>query len=108
MKIMTIDEFKSEIKSQKVPIEKVTFQCPACLSIQSAEDLIAAGVGKDLDEVENFVAFSCIGRWNKDKGCDWTLGGLFQIHELEVIDSEGKKHPCFIPIKRLEDQLWEK
>ncbi len=100
MKTMTVDEFREALKSQGVPIEEVTFQCPRCKTLQSANDLIKAGVGKNLDEVEKFIAFSCIGRWDKTKGCDWTLGGLLQIHELEVITADGKHHPRFMPMKR--------
>jgi len=70
--------------------------------------------GAPTDEVEPHLGFSCEGRfsnagpWPSDKrrgkivearrlvrGCDWTLGGLFRIHTLEVIDAEGKPHPMF-------------
>jgi len=98
MKTLTLDEFKQEIKSQgKKRIEDVTFRCPKCKIIQSAQDLIDAGAGKDFDEVNRYLAFSCVGRWTKEKGCDWTLGGLFRIHELEVIDPDGAHHPRFEP-----------
>jgi len=95
---MTLDEFLAAIKSQNKDILDVTFQCPRCKTLQSANDLIAAGAGKNLDEVERYLAFSCIGRFDKSKGCDWTLGGVFQFHELEVIDSHGKVHPRFLPV----------
>jgi len=101
METMTVDEFKEAIKSQNVPIEDVTFECPRCKTLQSANDLIKAGAGKDFEEVEGYIAFSCVGRWTKDKGCDWTLGGLFQIHELEVITPDGEKHPRFKPVKKI-------
>lgn len=29
------------------------------------------------------------------KPCNWTLGGLFRLHELEVITPDGKAHPTF-------------
>lgn len=99
MKIMTIDEFKAAIKDQgKARAEDATFKCPRCGTLQSAQDLIDAGVGKTFADVEKYLAFSCVGRFTKKKGCDWTLGGLFRIHELEVVTPDGKHHPAFMPM----------
>ena len=97
MKIMTLEEFMKAIKSQGVAIIDATFKCPACKTLQSANDLIKAGAGKNFDEVEKYIGFSCIGRFDKSKGCDWTLGGLFSIHELEVVTSDGEHHMRFMP-----------
>lgn len=98
MHIMTLEEFRAAMKAQNVPLEDVTFRCPRCKTLQSANDLINAGAGKNLDEVEKYLAFSCVGRFgNHQKGCNWTLGGLFQIHDLEVITPDGKHHPRFMP-----------
>ena len=98
MKTLTLEEFKTAIKSQgKDRIEDVTFRCPSCKTLQSAQDLIDAGAGKSMDDVEKYLAFSCVGRWNESKGCDWTLGGLFPIHKLEVVTPDGKHHPRFEP-----------
>jgi len=95
---MTLDEYQDAILQQRQGrIEDVTFQCPRCETLQSAQDLIDAGAGKSLDEVEGFLAFSCVGRWDKSRGCDWTLGGLFQIHRLEVVTPDGRHHPRFEP-----------
>ena len=76
-----------------------------CGTIQSAFDLVKAGAGKDFDEVEKYLGFSCIGRWTHHKpppkkrgtqvGCNWTLGGLFQTHELVVETPDAKQHPRF-------------
>ena len=98
MRTMTIKEFQDCIKSQgQEKIEDVEFICPRCKTKQTARDLINAGAGKDMNEVEKYLAFSCVGRFTKDKGCDWTLGGLFKIHELEVMH-EGEGHPRFLPV----------
>jgi hypothetical protein len=113
MTTMTLDEFKSALKAQGVPNhEHFAFKCPACSTIQSAKDLIKAGAGADFDAVEKYLGFSCVGRFtgqgsswegkgeNAKKrppgtGCNWTLGGLFQIHILEVVTPDGEKHPRF-------------
>lgn len=98
MKTMTLDEFHNAMKNQgKKRIEDVTFRCPHCRTLQSGQDLIDAGAGKTMDEIEKYLAFSCVGRFTKEKGCDWTLGGLFKIHELEVITPDGKRHSRFEP-----------
>lgn len=105
---LTVQEFFAKLRSQNVPREHLAFVCPICGSIQSAYDLIKAGAGKDYDEVEKYVAFSCVGRFTHKLpapkpfgtryGCDWTLGGLFQFHDLEVITPDGKAHPRFRPV----------
>ena len=97
---MTLDEYHSAIRSQNVAPEDVTHQCPICGTLQSANDLIEAGAGKDYDEVRGILGFSCIGRFDKTKGCDWTLGGLLHLHNLEVLTPDGKKHPVFRPAPR--------
>lgn len=96
MRTITLEQFKKELKDQgKQKIEDVLFVCPRCKTPQCGQDFIDAGVGDNIDQVERYLAFSCIGRFSDKKGCDWTLGGLFQIHELEVETPDGKKHPRF-------------
>jgi hypothetical protein len=79
------------------------FVCPVCSTPQSINDLLAAGVKNEV--VANYIGFSCIGRFTEAKahkkndppgaGCDWTLGGFFSIHKVEVTDDQGKVHPVF-------------
>lgn len=95
---ITLDEFRKLLKAQGVPIEQVKFVCPVCKTVQCGQDLIDAGVGNNFDEIEKYLAFSCIGRFDSSKGCDWTLGGLFQLHELTVTTDDGEKHPRFRPV----------
>ena len=69
------------------------FVCPRCKTEQSARDLHElAGLPKK--DVEKYIGFSCIGRFNGAMGCNWTLGGLFSIHEVEVA-KDGKNYPRF-------------
>lgn len=117
---LTLEEFRAEVKAQGVEKNDFAFICPSCGTVQSAKMLIAAGAGKDFDEVESILGFSCVGRFSGDKGegvkgCDWTLGGFLQIHELSVlVDSKAamgvKKCPHFEiatpeQAKALRDQL---
>lgn len=98
MLTLTLDEYLSALRSQSAVLEEIYFICPRCKTYQCGNNLIAAGAGKDFDEVEKYIGFSCIGRFDSSKGCDWTLGGLLQIHKLEVITPDGKRHPRFLPI----------
>lgn len=104
MQTMTLDEYKAAVKAQGVPHEHIAMKCPMCGAVQSGADLIAAGAGADFDEVEKYLAFSCVGRFTgagsprkkpDGKPCNWTLGGLFSLHKLEVVTPDGKKHPRF-------------
>ena len=104
---MTIAEFHEAMKAQGVKRhEDFAFKCPICNTVQSGQTLLNAGAAPTWDEVERFVGFSCVGRFtdagpykkrNKPgRGCDWTLGGFFKLHELEVVDADGKAHPRFV------------
>jgi len=73
--------------------KKWKFKCPRCGTIQTAEDFVDANVSKD--KIGSYLGFSCIGRFTKKKGCDWTLGGLLHIHTLEVISENGVINPYF-------------
>lgn len=95
---MTLEQFQDALKAQGVPLEQVLLRCPRCGTEQSANDLIEAGAGASLDDVECYLGFSCIGRFDESRGCDWTLGGLFSIHQLEVVTSDGERHPRFMPL----------
>ena len=103
---MGLEEFRAALKAQGVVPEDLALVCPRCKTVQSARDLIAAGAGEDFDAVENYLGFSCVGRWTgagsprkapDGNPCNWTLGGLFALHELEVITPDGKSHPRFKP-----------
>ncbi len=107
MRKITVEQFNVEAKAQGVPRQDVCWVCPSCGTLQSARDLIKAGAGKTLDDVDGFEGFSCIGRFTHGKeppvkkdlgkqvGCNWSLGGLFRNHELEVETPDGKKHARF-------------
>lgn len=91
---ISVGEFSGRMKAQGVSSsDHCAFICPNCGTIQSTHSFIAAGV--DRERAEKAIAFSCIGRLVDGQGCDWTLGGLFKIHELTVITDDGAEHPRF-------------
>lgn len=64
------------------------FKCPSCGHVQCGADFEA--IGKDRGN----ASFNCIGRFKKDIGCDWSLGGLLQIHSTVVV-KDLKLFPVF-------------
>lgn len=70
------------------------FRCPQCKHEQSGAEVLERN--PKLVDVSGWIAFSCEGRKTEGVGCDWTLGGLFQIHELEWFEG-GRYHASFMP-----------
>lgn len=117
VRTMTVDELHATLRGQGVSArEHVAVKCPICGTVQSLADFADAGVMADTAERQ--IAFSCIGRWTNSgrhqhgtppgRGCDWTLGGLFQLHRLEVVTPDGKHHPRFEPATAEEAQAHER
>lgn len=105
MQLMMLEEFRQAIKAQGVPVEHTAFICPLCGKIQSGADFMRI-LKTDFDSIQKYLAFSCVGRFTgagppptqkrlDHPGCNWTLGGLFQLHQLEVVTPDGEKHPRF-------------
>lgn len=107
MKTMTIEDFHVALKAQGVPRrEDLALVCPMCKTVQSAADFMTAGAGANFEAVEKWLGYSCVGRHTgageprrtpDGKPCNWSLGGLFQCHQLEVVTPDGKHHPQFEP-----------
>ena len=105
MRTLTLNEFHTECKAQGMKSrEDIAMVCPMCGTVQSARDLMVAGAGADFEAVEKYLGFSCFGRFTKagsprktpdGQPCNWTLGGLFTLHTLEVVTPDGKNHPRF-------------
>lgn len=101
---ISIAEFHERLKAQGVVREDIAFKCPVCGTVQSMQTLFDVGAAQTIEGTEVFVGFSCIGRFTnagphrKDtppgRGCDWTLGGLFKLHTVEI-DRDGYMQPCF-------------
>ena len=97
MKTIKIKDFVEEAKKRfGEDNKKWKFKCPKCGTTQSAEDFAKLDCFKDKkEEIDKYLGFSCIGRFDDKIGCDWTLGGLFQIHDIEIEDKNGKMHKHF-------------
>lgn len=103
MKTLTLSEFHAQAKTQNVMRDDVAFVCPMCGTIQSPRLLISEGIGACYDTVKTIIGFNCVGRYtgkdspNEEKGkghgCNWSLGGLLQMHELEVLRLTGNTSP---------------
>lgn len=76
-----------------MPARRWQFVCPSCGTVQTGQMLLDAGLS--VEQVTAAIGFSCVGRHVRGIGCDWSLGGLLQIHTLEVIDEKGKASPVF-------------
>lgn len=103
---ITVEQLHAELQAQGVSArEHYAFRCVCCGTIQSGASLIRAGAGATFEEVEKWVGFSCVGRFTgagprkkgapPGRGCDWTLGGLFTIHKLEIMTPDGKACALF-------------
>lgn len=106
MKTLTHQEFKDACDAQGVEKEDYLFKCPACGTLQSQRDLMAAGVGPV--EASYHIAFSCVGRFtgqgspyrrkkkaDKNKGCNFTLAGLGSLAPVEIGGRNGGTYPSF-------------
>lgn len=106
--IVDLAEFKRRLDAQMVPKPDVAFVCPMCRTVQSRRDFL--GVGMKPDDVQKYLAYSCIGRWTGAAGprakpdgkpCDWTLGGLLSLHRFavktKITGAESKLYPYFEP-----------
>ena len=90
MKVLTLDEWSANAASIFGPkIQNWRFVCPNCKQSQSLREF----EDHKIQGAKDMFFFSCIGRFVKDRGCDWSLGGLLQIHETEVVSEDGKNIP---------------
>ncbi len=107
MLTVSLEEFRAALAAQGLDARHVTVRCPICGTVQSPQDLIDAGAGRDYASVRRYFAHSCIGRWTgagnhrhgwpPGRGCMWTLGGMLPIHTYEVVTPSGVVYPTFEP-----------
>jgi hypothetical protein len=108
---ISLAEFQAELKAQGVDRLDLAFKCPLCKTIQSMRSFIRGG--SPAEAAEKSIGFSCLGRITgagsprkepDGEPCNWSLGGLLRLHDLEVIDDDGKAHPHFTPATAAEAQ----
>jgi len=89
-KPITVNEWKAEARRRfgDDPMDW-RFVCPVCGAEQGARDFEKSGLTPD--EIDNVVAFSCVGRWVEGVGCHYAGGGLFRLNPTHV-ESHGKAH----------------
>lgn len=106
-RVISQADFYALVNAQGVAREDTAFTCVTCGTVQSMRSLVAAGATPE--RAENTIGFSCEGRLRGAKGatrertpadpnvrgCDWSLGGLFTLHTLEVEMPDGKRHRTF-------------
>lgn len=73
--------------------QKWRFKCVYYGNVQSAESVKARN--PNIKQCSGWIYFACEGRHTPGAGCDWTLGGLFQIHRQEVVNDLGDIIPTF-------------
>lgn len=114
MESISLNELHHRFHAQGVSSrDHMAMVCPRCGTVQSIVSWMRAGAVYEV--AERYTGFSCVGRltkagpWPADNdqtpnavrrrlvpGCDWTLGGLLQIHELEVTSDAGLRMPAFV------------
>lgn len=103
IKTISLEDFRAALKAQGVSSRyHNAFKCPMCGTVQSIHSLKSAGANDE--EAERQIGFSCIVRHTgagsprkqpDGKPCNWTLGGFFRLHNMEVVGEDGKAHPFF-------------
>ena len=110
-KVINEIEYAKLLDAQEVPKMDYAVKCCMCGTVQSARDFLNLGIAPS--EIGKYLGFSCIGRFMgagspratpDSKPCNWTLGGLFKTHKLEVELRDGKRMPVFEPATKKEAQ----
>lgn len=97
--IYTLEEWQAEAKRLfGNDVNKWRFKCPGCGHVQTRQDYLDMGMGKQCDR---YLAFSCIGRFrqtdpmkkdlvvdfgelDKGAGCHYVGGGLFNVSPVGI------------------------
>jgi len=75
------------------------FVCPSCGHVQTFNDFLALDMVPE--DVEKYVGFSCIGRFDGHgdtdicsgkSPCNYTAGGLLNINPIKVIIGENHRY----------------
>lgn len=100
-KIYNYDDWIKELKARFGDDAKQwAFKCPSCGNTQTAQMFL----DHKIEAPENKVYYSCIGRFVKGKGCDWTLGGLLRIHKTSVL-KDAMVFPVFEMAEKVKEPV---
>ena len=90
-------------KQGHADIKDVTFECPSCKKLQTAQDFMDA-LNTSFEHVKHLFLTKCIGRINPSKGCGFSFEDHFAMHEMEIVYRDGTVAPVFQP-RTAEEQL---
>lgn len=103
--IYETEEWMQLMNSQLVPREHVSYICPECGKIQSAQNLYDTGEFQTIDDALIKIGYSCIGLHKRKidpktglrmgLGCDFTFDDDKKLKKILVQDSNGNMHPRF-------------
>lgn len=109
-RVVALDLWHLEAKA-KFGLDPKTwkFVCPSCGHVQTLADFLELGLPQA--HAQNFLAFSCIGRWrtttrkahlvvgfgdpDRGAGCTYAGGGLLNISPVALIISPGEERLTF-------------
>ena len=84
--VITLQEFKAQGEQlYGTDFMNWRFRCPSCKTVLDPNDY--RGRAKSPEDAYS----DCIGRYVKDKGCDWAAYGLFTITTKAVDRGDGSK-----------------
>jgi hypothetical protein len=94
MQVIKFDDFKNQGEALfgRDPKDWL-FECPNCKAAQSFHDFTDLGI--TTENTCYLLGVECIGRYDKSKGCTWMLGDAIKIHEVEIINPNGRHQPHF-------------
>lgn len=112
VRTITQKEWLDELRAQGTERGDWAVKCCMCRTVQSINSMLKAGVA--VEDANAAIGFSCIGRFTNagpakrddapGKGCDWSLGGLLRLHDVEVVLEGGRTSPAFEPASPEEAQ----
>ena len=83
-KRISFDEWKAEaIRLYGRDERNWRFKCPNCGHVQCGKEVRERNPSL-IGTISDWITCNCEGRHTPGIGCNWTLGGLFQIHKVEV------------------------
>lgn len=98
----SVAEYRAAADALAPKTGDVPFVCVRCHTVQSGRSFARAGL--KAETIESVIGYSCIGRFTRDAGCDWTCGDFLRDlgRGVDVVTPDGKTHTRF-PFGTLEE-----